>query len=150
MIINKVPKKIKEFIFIFSFLSIIFMLLHEKNGIHITQTTQISYSVFIIGIFFINLMVFIFLLLYYVSNQRQSYLLILSFAFLSNTYYLLEVAIISLSPIGNDLSTTYQKSNDIAIYYLFRQFSFISIIFLAIYSTNVKNKSILEEKRNII
>ncbi|BCM36562.1 hypothetical protein HmCmsJML285_1542 [Escherichia coli] len=52
MIINKVPKKIKEFIFIFSFLSIIFMLLHEKNGIHITQTTQISYSVFIIGIFF--------------------------------------------------------------------------------------------------
>ncbi|EFM9980561.1 GGDEF domain-containing protein, partial [Escherichia coli] len=104
-----------------------------------------SYSVFIIGIFFINLMVFIFLLLYYVSNQRQSYLLILSFAFLSNTYYLLEVAIISLSPIGNDLSTTYQKSNDIAIYYLFRQFSFISIIFLAIYSTNVKNKSILEE-----
>ncbi|SQJ57261.1 membrane protein [Escherichia coli] len=51
MIINKVPKKIKEFIFIFSFLSIIFMLLHEKNGIHITQTTQISYSVFIIGIF---------------------------------------------------------------------------------------------------
>ncbi|MED9180572.1 MASE4 domain-containing protein, partial [Escherichia coli] len=124
-----VPKKIKEFIFIFSFLSIIFMLLHEKNGIHITQTTQttqISYSVFIIGIFFINLMVFIFLLLYYVSNQRQSYLLILSFAFLSNTYYLLEVAIISLSPIGNDLSTTYQKSNDIAIYYLFRQFSFIS------------------------
>ncbi len=30
MIINKVPKKIKEFIFIFSFLSIIFMLLHEK------------------------------------------------------------------------------------------------------------------------
>uniref|UniRef100_UPI00155FD595 MASE4 domain-containing protein n=1 Tax=Escherichia coli TaxID=562 RepID=UPI00155FD595 len=118
MIINKVPKKIKEFIFIFSFLSIIFMLLHEKNGIHITLTTQISYSVFIIGIFFINLMVFIFLLLYYVSNQRQSYLLILSFAFLSNTYYLLEVAIISLSPIGNDLSTTYQKSNDIAIYYL--------------------------------
>ncbi len=92
-------------------------------------------------------MVFIFLLLYYVSNQRQSYLLILSFAFLSNTYYLLEVAIISLSPIGNDLSTTYQKSNDIAIYYLFRQFSFISIIFLAIYSTNVKNKSILEEKK---
>ncbi len=70
--------------------------------------------------------------------------------FLSNTYYLLEVAIISLSPIGNDLSTTYQKSNDIAIYYLFRQFSFILIIFLAIYSTNVKNKSILEEKRNII
>ncbi|MGD2743126.1 sensor domain-containing diguanylate cyclase [Escherichia coli] len=131
-------------------ISIIFLLLHANNGIYITQTTQISYSVFIIGLFFINLMIFIFLLLYYVSNQRQSYLLILSFAFLSNTYYLLEVAIISLSPLGNDLSTIYQKSNDIAIYYLFRQFSFISIIFLAVYSTNVKNKSVLEDKRNII
>lgn len=150
MIINQVPIKIKIFIFLFSCISIIFLLLHENNGIYITQTTQISYSVFIIGLFFINLMIFIFLLLYYVSNQRQSYLLILSFAFLSNTYYLLEVAIISLSPLGNDLSTIYQKSNDIAIYYLFRQFSFISIIFLAVYSTNVKNKSVLEDKRNII
>ena len=98
MIINKVPKKIKEFIFIFSFLSIIFMLLHEKNGIHITQTTQISYSVFIIGIFFINLMVFIFLLLYYVSNQRQSYLLILSFAFLGNDSNLLIVFYVQIMP----------------------------------------------------
>ena len=128
MIINQVPIKIKIFIFLFSCISIIFLLLHENNGIYITQTTQISYSVFIIGLFFINLMIFIFLLLYYVSNQRQSYLLILSFAFLSNTYYLLEVAIISLSPLGNDLS----------------------IIFLAVYSTNVKNKSVLEDKRNII
>ncbi|HBN7278855.1 TPA: MASE4 domain-containing protein, partial [Escherichia coli] len=150
MIINQVPIKTKIFIFLFSCISIIFLLLHANNGIYITQTTQISYSVFIIGLFFINLMIFIFLLLYYVSNQRQSYLLILSFAFLSNTYYLLEVAIISLSPLGNDLSTIYQKSNDIAIYYLFRQFSFISIIFLAVYSTNVKNKSVLEDKRNII
>ncbi|EFN4719668.1 GGDEF domain-containing protein, partial [Escherichia coli] len=89
MIINPVPIKIKIFIFLFSCISIIFLLLHENNGIYITQTTQItqitqiSYSVFIIGLFFINLMIFIFLLLYYVSNQRQSYLLILSFAFLS-------------------------------------------------------------------
>ncbi|EEZ3670799.1 GGDEF domain-containing protein, partial [Escherichia coli] len=110
MIINQVPIKIKIFIFLFSCISIIFLLLHANNGIYITQTTQISYSVFIIGLFFINLMIFIFLLLYYVSNQRQSYLLILSFAFLSNTYYLLEVAIISLSPLGKDLSTIYQKS----------------------------------------
>ncbi|HHZ6406521.1 TPA: MASE4 domain-containing protein, partial [Escherichia coli] len=97
MIINPVPIKIKIFIFLFSCISIIFLLLHENNVIYITQTTQttqISYSVFIIGLFFINLMIFIFLLLYYVSNQRQSYLLILSFAFLNNTYYLLEVAII--------------------------------------------------------
>ncbi|HAL9224621.1 TPA: MASE4 domain-containing protein, partial [Escherichia coli] len=107
MIINQVPIKIKIFIFLFSCISIIFLLLHKNNGIYITQTTQISYSVFIIGLFFINLMIFIFLLLYYVSNQRQIYLLILSFAFLSNTYYLLEVAIISLSPLGNDLSTIY-------------------------------------------
>ncbi|HIH4686786.1 TPA: MASE4 domain-containing protein, partial [Escherichia coli] len=83
MIINQVPIKIKIFIFLFSCISIIFLLLHENNGIYIIQTTQISYSVFIIGLFFINLMIFIFLLLYYVSNQRQSYLLILSFAFLS-------------------------------------------------------------------
>ncbi|PKE87969.1 MASE4 domain-containing protein, partial [Escherichia coli] len=83
MIINQVPIKIKIFIFLFSCISIIFLLLHKNNGIYITQTTQISYSVFIIGLFFINLMIFIFLLLYYVSNQRQSYLLILSFAFLS-------------------------------------------------------------------
>ena len=56
MIINQVPIKIKIFIFLFSCISIIFLLLHENNGIYITQTTQISYSVFIIGLFFINLM----------------------------------------------------------------------------------------------
>ncbi|WP_097301520.1 sensor domain-containing diguanylate cyclase [Escherichia coli] len=149
MIINPVPKKIKTFIFLFSCISIIFMLLHDNNGIYITQTTQASYSVFIIGLFFINLMIFIFLLLYYVSNQRKSYLLILSLAFLGNMYYLLEAAIISLSPAGNELSIIYQKSNNIAIYYLFRQFNFIFIVFLAVYSANTKNKSILEEKRNI-
>ncbi|EIA8235805.1 GGDEF domain-containing protein, partial [Escherichia coli] len=55
MIINQVPIKIKIFIFLFSCISIIFLLLHENNGIYITQTTQISYSVFIIGLFFINL-----------------------------------------------------------------------------------------------
>lgn len=126
------------------------MLLHENNGIYITQTTQASYSIFIIGLFFINLMIFIFLLLYYVSNQRKNYLLILSLAFLSNMYYLLEVAMLSFFPVSNELSATYQTSNDIAIYYLFRQLSFISIIFLAVYSTNTKNKNIFTEKRNII
>ncbi|EFE3925949.1 GGDEF domain-containing protein [Escherichia coli] len=150
MIINPVPIKIKIFIFLFSCISIIFMLLHENNGIYITQTTQASYSVFIIGLFFINLMIFIFLLLYYVSNQRKNYLLILSLAFLSNMYYLLEVAMLSFFPVSNELSVTYQTSNDIAIYYLFRQLSFISIIFLAVYSTNTKNKNIFTEKRNII
>ncbi|EJE7519454.1 GGDEF domain-containing protein, partial [Escherichia coli] len=54
MIINQVPIKIKIFIFLFSCISIIFLLLHANNGIYITQTTQISYSVFIIGLFFIN------------------------------------------------------------------------------------------------
>ncbi|HBC9710074.1 TPA: GGDEF domain-containing protein, partial [Escherichia coli] len=57
MIINPVPIKIKIFIFLFSCISIIFLLLHENNGIYITQITQISYSVFIIGLFFINLMI---------------------------------------------------------------------------------------------
>lgn len=150
MIINPVPKKIQTFIFLFSCVSIIFMSLHDNNGIYITQTTQTSYSIFIIGLFFINLMIFIFLLLYYVSNQRKIHLLILSLAFLSNMYYLLEVAIISFSPIGNELSVNYQTSNDIAIYYLFRQLSFISIVFLAVYSTNTNNKNIFAEKRNII
>ncbi|MBS2138859.1 MASE4 domain-containing protein [Escherichia coli] len=84
------------------------------------QKKQKNLCFFIVWFFFLNLVVFIFLFLYFVSNPRQSYLLILSFAFLSNTYYLLEVAIISLSPIGNDLSTIYQKSNAIAIYYTFR------------------------------
>ena len=104
MIINPVPKKIKTSIFLFSCISIIFMLLHENNGIYITQTTQASYSVFIIGLFFINLMIFIFLLLYYVSNQRKNYLLILSLAFLSNMYYLLEVAMLSFFPVSNELA----------------------------------------------
>ncbi|MDX5540540.1 GGDEF domain-containing protein, partial [Escherichia coli] len=81
MIINQVPIKIKIFIFLFSCISIIFLLLHKNNGIYITQTTQISYSVFIIGRFCIKLMSFIFLLLYYVSNQRHISLLSLSFAF---------------------------------------------------------------------
>ncbi|VDL22667.1 hypothetical protein BANRA_01518 [Escherichia coli] len=50
MIINGTYKN-KIFIFLFSCISIIFLLLHENNGIYITQTTQISYSVFIIGLF---------------------------------------------------------------------------------------------------
>ncbi len=41
MIINKVPKKIKEFIFLFSFLSIIFMLLYKKKwNTHNTNNTN--------------------------------------------------------------------------------------------------------------
>ena len=51
MIINLVPIKIKNLHLLFSCISIIFLLLHANNGIYITQTTQISYSVFIIGLF---------------------------------------------------------------------------------------------------
>ncbi|VCX27772.1 hypothetical protein BANRA_03689 [Escherichia coli] len=50
MIINGTYKNKNLHLFIFMHLYYI-LLLHENNGIYITQTTQISYSVFIIGLF---------------------------------------------------------------------------------------------------
>ncbi|HHO9742451.1 GGDEF domain-containing protein [Escherichia coli] len=150
MITNQVPKKIKILIIIFTFFSLLFLSLHKKNETYITLTTQNIYVVFITGLFFINLMICIFLLLYYTSHQKRNYLLILAIAFLSNLYYYLEVAMIALSSVENELPEVYQKPNDIVICYIFRQISFILIVFLAIYSTNSKSNGIFASKKNII
>ncbi|END2193844.1 GGDEF domain-containing protein [Escherichia coli] len=150
MITNQVPKKLKISIIIFIFFSLVFLSLHKKNEIYITLTTRNIYIVFITGLFFINLMICIFLLLYYTSHQKRNYLLILAIAFLSNLYYYLEVAMIALSSVGNELSSVHQKPNDIVINYIFCHLSFISIVFLAIYSTNSKPNGIFASKKNII
>ncbi|ENA5973173.1 GGDEF domain-containing protein [Escherichia albertii] len=149
MTTRTVPVSLKIFAIIFIFVSFFLMKLHEKNWLYLTQTTQTNYIIFIVGLFFINLMICIFMFLYYTSHQKQIYLLILSIAFLNNLYYFIETIIIVQTPISSD-SLIIQKANDIAIFYFFRQISFVLITCIAIFASNLKENTITKNKWNIL
>ncbi|EFH6809271.1 hypothetical protein GW737_19025 [Escherichia coli] len=137
MTTRTVPVSLKIFSIIFIFVSFFLMQLHEKNWLYLTQTTQTNYIIFIVGLFFINLMICIFMFLYYTSHQKQIGLLILAIAFLNNLYYFVETIIIVQTPISSE-SLIIQKANDVAIFYFFRQISFVLISCVAIFSSHSK------------
>lgn len=77
------------------------------------------------------------MLMRYYINKNILPTLILSLAFLSGLFYLIETIVIIHKPI-NDSTLIQTKSNDISIFYLFRQLSFIFLTALALccYSSN--------------
>ena len=147
MTTRTVPVSLKIFSIIFIFVSFFLMQLHEKNWLYLTQTTQTNYIIFIVGLFFINLMICIFMFLYYTSHQKQIGLLILAIAFLNNLYYFVETIIIVQTPISSE-SLIIQKANDVAIFYFFRQISFVLISCVAIFSSH--SKEIYNKKKKKI
>ncbi|EFJ2947120.1 GGDEF domain-containing protein [Escherichia coli] len=148
MTTRTVPVSLKIFSIIFIFVSFFLMQLHEKNWLYLTQTTQTNYIIFIVGLFFINLMICIFMFLYYTSHQKQICLLILAIAFLNNLYYFVETIIIVQTPISSE-SLIIQKANDVATFYFFRQISFVLISCVAIFSSHSKEIYTCANKKNI-
>ncbi|HEI3742042.1 TPA: MASE4 domain-containing protein, partial [Escherichia coli] len=86
--------------------------------------------------------------LYYTSHQKQIGLLILAIAFLNNLYYFVETIIIVQTPISSE-SLIIQKANDVAIFYFFRQISFVLISCVAIFSSHSKEIYTCANKKNI-
>lgn len=72
------------------------------------------------------------MLMKYFTNKQILPTLILSLAFLSGLIYLVETIVIIHKPInGSTLIQT--KSNDVSIFYIFRQLSFICLTSLALF-----------------
>ena len=91
-----------------------------------------NYLMVVVALFFLNAVIFPFMLMKYFTNKQILPTLILSLAFLSGLIYLVETIVIIHKPInGSTLIQT--KSNDVSIFYIFRQLSFICLTSLALF-----------------
>ncbi|MBW6098250.1 MASE4 domain-containing protein [Escherichia coli] len=91
-----------------------------------------NYLMVVVALFFLNAVIFLFMLMKYFTNKQILPTLILSLAFLSGLIYLVETIVIIHKPInGSTLIQT--KSNDVSIFYIFRQLSFICLTSLALF-----------------
>lgn len=97
----------------------------EVDEMRIPQST---YLIVIIAIFFIDIIAFMFIQMDFMSNNSSFSTFILSLTFFSSLVYLTETIIIIQQPIKPVLSVQ-MKANDTAIFYLFRQCSFIFYLF---------------------
>ena len=91
-----------------------------------------NYLMVVVALFFLNSIIFLFMLMKYFTNRDIFPTLILSLAFLSGLFYLTETIFIIHKPI-NDNILIQTKANDVSILYLFRQLSFILLTALALY-----------------
>ncbi|ENK6891833.1 GGDEF domain-containing protein [Escherichia albertii] len=125
--------KAKSF-FIFSLLLTLILFcittLYNENT-NVKLIPQMNYLMVVVALFFLNSVIFLFMLMRYYINKNILPTLILSLAFLSGLFYLIETIVIIHKPI-NDSTLIQTKSNDISIFYLFRQLSFIFLTALAL------------------
>ncbi|WP_201261855.1 MASE4 domain-containing protein, partial [Escherichia sp. MOD1-EC6475] len=121
--------------FIFSLLLTLILFcittLYNENT-NIKLIPQMNYLMVVVALFFLNSIIFLFMLMKYFIKRDIFPTLILSLAFLSGLFYLTETIFIIHKPI-NDSTLIQTKSNDISILYLFRQLSFICLTALALY-----------------
>ncbi|XPE68850.1 MASE4 domain-containing protein [Shigella boydii] len=98
----------------------------------------------VVALFFLNAVIFLFMLMKYFTNKQILPTLILSLTFLSRLIYLVETIVIIHKPInGSTLIQT--KSNDVSIFYL-RQLSFICLTSLAL--SMEKTTSLTTDQKN--
>ncbi|WP_071886713.1 GGDEF domain-containing protein [[Enterobacter] lignolyticus] len=109
------------------------------DDINITAIPQSTYQIVIVALFFIDAIAAIFMFTQYICNKNNHHILILGFAFLSGLIYFAETMVIIQKPL-TVCTTVESKSNDIAIFYLFRQLSFISLLLTALFSYAQRNK----------
>ncbi|HAI3445877.1 TPA: GGDEF domain-containing protein [Escherichia coli] len=121
--------------FIFSLLLTLILFcittLYNENA-NIKLIPQMNYLMVVVALFFLNAVIFLFMLMKYFTNRDIFPTLILSLAFLSGLVYLTETIVIIHKPIS-DSTLIQTKSNDVSIFYLFRQLSFISLASLALF-----------------
>ncbi len=122
--------------------TIIYMEVNEMN------IPLSSYLIVVIALFFINITAFMFLQMDYMSNRIEFSKFVLSLTFFGCLVYFAETIIIIQKPV-NDALELQIKANDTAIFYLFRQMSFIILLILAIYSYKLEQSQILNGCRKI-
>ncbi|MBU2672436.1 GGDEF domain-containing protein [Hafnia paralvei] len=114
--------------------------------IKINHIPQAVYLIVLVGLFFLYLIVFLFMLFQFLCRKDLAYILILGMAFLSCNIYFSETIIIIQSLLSNSLSLETQ-TNDIALFYFFRQMNFISLLIIAIISYDNEYQIIETKKR---
>ncbi|EJE3857864.1 GGDEF domain-containing protein [Escherichia coli] len=143
-------QKIKaQSFFIFSLLLTLILTclttLYNENT-NVKLIPQMNYLMVVVALFFLNSIIFLFMLMKYFTNRENFPTLILSLAFLSGLVYLTETIVIIHKPI-NDSILIQTKSNDVSIFYLFRQLSFICLTSLALCCNGCKKNTLSSNKR---
>ena len=100
---------------------------------------QSTYLIVMIALFFIDTIAFIFMQLYFIYNRQEFSNCILSLAFLSCLIYFVQTVITVQQPVDShaDISII---TNDVAIYYLFRQINLCLLIVLALICKIFENR----------
>lgn len=105
-----------------------------------------NYLIVVVGLLFLNVIIFLFMLTKYLANKKRFPVLIISLAFLSSLTYFIETIVLIHDPINNNILIQ-TKANDISIFYLFRQLSFISLISLALYCSSYHQSLLMNNKK---
>ena len=99
--------------------------------ISVKNVPQTTYLIVIVGLLFLYTIMFLFMLFQYLCRKELSYIFILGIAFISCDIYFIETIYI-VQALINDSVSIEQRSNDIAIFYYFRQLSFIITLCIGI------------------
>ncbi|HCT9708386.1 MULTISPECIES: sensor domain-containing diguanylate cyclase [Citrobacter] len=110
----------------------------------IQSVPQTIYLIIIVGLFFLYGIIFLFMLFQYLCRKDLTCLIVLGMAFLSNNIFFVETIYI-VQDLINDHTSIEKRTNDIAIFYYFRQLSFIALLFVSLKSYKASS-TILETK----
>lgn len=119
--------------------------LYNENT-NVKLIPQMNYLMVVVALLFLNTIIFLFMLMKYFTNKDILPTLILSPAFLSGLIYLIETIVVIQNPI-NESTLIQTKSNDVSIFYVFRQLSFIFLVGLALICSDQKTQALINNKR---
>lgn len=112
----------------------------------IQSVPQTIYLIIIVGLFFLYGIIFLFMLFQYLCRKDLTCLMILGMAFLSNNIFFVETIYI-VQDLINDHTSIEKRTNDIAIFYYFRQLSFIALLFVSLKSYKASSTVIETKER---
>ncbi|EJG2189921.1 MULTISPECIES: sensor domain-containing diguanylate cyclase [Citrobacter] len=107
---------------------------------------QTVYLIIIVGLFFLYGIIFLFMLFQYLCRKDLTCLMILGMAFLGNNIFFVETIYI-VQDLINDHASIEKRTNDIAIFYYFRQISFIALLFVSLKSYKISSTVIETKER---
>lgn len=118
----------------------------SQYQLEVQSVPQTTYLIIIVGLFFLYGIIFLFMLFQYLCRKDLTYLMILGMAFLSNDIYFIETIYI-VQDLINDSVLIEKRTNDIAIFYYFRQVSFIALFFVSLKSYKATSTVIETKER---
>lgn len=141
-------KKLNANFFVFYFAVIVLFVstwfLLDQYSIKQYKLPQIFYLITIVGLLFLYGIIFLFMLFQYLCRKDLTYLIVIGIASLSCNIYISETIYIISSLIENNVLLE-KRTNDVAIFYYFRQLNFIILLCLSIKAYS-KNPVIIETK----